>query len=107
MKIANLCISTALTGCAFLLSGCGAFGALEPKDGNTLPVKAYGQIEEQTAERLLVTSPQARPNREQEILSRSTIRSEDPFDLPPEGDLGPIPKNLDPIIESNPDEPSG
>lgn len=75
----------------FGLSACGARGDLEPKLGNNLPVKAYAQTQEQSAERLLRTNPQARPNREAEILSRSTIRSEDPFDLPPEGDLADIP----------------
>lgn len=70
-----------------ILSACGARGALEPQAGVDLPVKAYAQAQEQSAERLLRSNPQARPNRETEILSRSTIRSEDPFDLPPESDL--------------------
>lgn len=82
-----------------LCAGCGALGPLTPKDGNELPIKAYAQNEEQSAERLLRTSPQERPNREQEILSRSTIRSEDPYDLPPENDLSNIPDDLDPLPE--------
>lgn len=88
-----------------LCAGCGALGPLTPKDGNELPVKAYAQNEEQSAERLLRTSPQARPNREQEILSRSTIRSQDPFDLPPENDLSDIPDDLDPLPEDETSEP--
>lgn len=88
-----------------LCAGCGALGPLTPKDGNELPVKAYAQNEEQSAERLLRTSPQARPNREQEILSRSTIRSQDPFDLPPENDLSDIPDDLDPLPEDETPEP--
>ncbi len=85
---------------AFMLcSGCGALGPLTPKDGGDLPVKAYAQQEEQSAEKLLRTSPQARPNREQEILSRSTIRSEDPFDLPPEEILPDISIVLDSLPE--------
>lgn len=92
--------------CTFILcSGCGALGPLTPKDGNDLPVKAYAQTEEQSVEKLLRTSPQARPNREQEILSRSTIRTEDPFDLPPEGDAFYLPENLDSLPEDDSEQP--
>ena len=91
---------------AFILcSGCGALGPLAPKDGGDLPVKAYAQQEEQSAEKLLRTSSQARPNREQEILSRSTIRSEDPFDLPPEEILPNISVALDPLPEDDTEQP--
>jgi len=91
---------------AFMLcSACGAKGPLTPKVGNDLPVKAYAQTEEQSVEKLLRTSPQARPNREQEILSRSTIRTEDPFDLPPEGDLPYTPNDLEPLPEDDSAQP--
>lgn len=91
---------------AFILcSGCGALGPLTPKDGNDLPAKAYGQREDQSVEKLLRTSPQARPNREQEILSRSTIRTEDPFDLPPETGVLDIPTDLDPLPDDDGEEP--
>ncbi len=92
-------------GAFMLCSACGAKGPLTPSSGNDLPVKAFAQTEEQTAENLLRTSPQARPNREQEILSRSTIRTEDPFDLPPEGDLPYVPENLDPLPEDDSEQP--
>ncbi len=92
-------------GAFMLCSACGAKGPLTPKAGNDLPVKAFAQTEEQTADNLLRTSPQARPNREQEILSRSTIRTEDPFDLPPEGDLPYVPENLDPLPEDDSEQP--
>jgi len=67
-----------------LCASCGSFGNLEPAEGASLPVQAYAQKDEQSAGRLLQATPQARPNREAEILSKSTVRSEDPFDLPPE-----------------------
>ncbi len=101
MKLIKASFVSAFIVCA----GCGVKGPLMPKDGNDLPIKAYGQAEEQSVEKLLRASPQARPNREQEILKRSTIRTEDPFDLPPEGDLSYIPDNLDPLPADDDEEP--
>ncbi len=80
-----------------LCSACGAQGDLVPRAGNKLPVKAYAQTQEQSAESLLLTNVQARPSREAEILSRSTVREEDPFDLPPESITSEIPDDLDPL----------
>lgn len=90
-----------------LCSACGSKGALQPRAGNNFPVKAYAQTEPQTAERLLQTSPQSRPSREAEILRSSTIRTEDPFDLPPEPFVSDIPSELEPLDEQSvSDEPS-
>lgn len=87
-----------------ILSACGAVGPLEPRAGQSLPVKAYAQTQEQSADRLLRTDPQARPNREAEILSQSTIRTADPFDLPPEGSVVDFPDDLDDLNEAAPSD---
>ena len=65
------------------VAGCGKVGDLQPRSGNSLPPKAYGQKSEQTAEALTTPSVQARPGRTDELLRRSERREDDPFDLPP------------------------
>lgn len=77
---------------AFGLVGCGKVGDLEPRSGNSLPPKAYGQSSPQTAEALSTPSVQARPGRTDELLKRSERREDDPFDVPP----GEEPKPFDP-----------
>jgi hypothetical protein len=72
-----------LTVLAVGLSGCGKVGDLEPRSGNSLPPKAYGQKEEQSAAALTRPSVQARPGRTDELLKRSERREDDQFDLPP------------------------
>ncbi len=66
--------------------GCGKVGDLQPRTGQLLPAKAYGQTEAQSAETLTTTSIQARPSRSDELLRRSERRVEDPFDLPPKSE---------------------
>ena len=68
---------------ALTIGACGKVGDLEPRAGNTMPPKAYGQKAEQTAEALSTPSVQARPGRSDELLRRSERRVDDPFDLPP------------------------
>jgi predicted small lipoprotein YifL len=68
---------------AIALAGCGKVGDLEPRSGNSLPPKAYGQKEEQSAEALTRSSAQARPGRTDELRKRSERREDDQFDLPP------------------------
>lgn len=89
-----------------LCTACGSRGTLAPQAGKSYPVKAYAQKEEQSLERLLQTSSQARPNRESELLSRSTVRTEDPFDLPPENDDGEIPDDLDEFLSEEDIQPT-
>ena len=74
------------------LAGCGKVGDLEPKTGTTLPVKAYGQTTEQSAQALSAPNVQARPGRTDELLKRSERRVDDPFDVPP----GEEPKPFNP-----------
>lgn len=68
---------------AVLLAGCGKVGDLEPRSGNSLPPKPYGQKEAQSARAMTRPSVQARPGRTDELLKRSERREDDQFDLPP------------------------
>lgn len=76
---------------ALSLAACGKVGDLEPRTGQGLPPKAYGQTSEQSAKALSTPSVQARPGRSDELLRRSERREDDPFDLPPGVDPTPIP----------------
>jgi hypothetical protein len=79
-------------GVGLCLVGCGKVGDLEPRTGNAMPPKAYGQTSKQTAEALSTPPVQARPDRTDELLKRSTRREDDPFDVPP----GQEPKPFNP-----------
>jgi hypothetical protein len=68
---------------AMAATACGKIGDLEPRTGNSLPPKAYGQMTPQTAAILSTASVQARPDRTDELLKRSDRREDDPFDVPP------------------------
>jgi len=68
---------------AVALAGCGKVGDLEPRSGNSLPPKAYGQKEEQSAEALTRSSAQARPGRTAELRKRSEGREDDQCDRHP------------------------
>jgi predicted small lipoprotein YifL len=76
---------------SFGVAGCGKVGELEPKSGASMPSRAYGQEQEQTATALITPSVQSRPGRSDELLRRSESRSDDPFDLPPGTDPATIP----------------
>lgn len=67
-----------------LLAACGNSRPLVTKADQTLPPKPYAakQIPDSTA--LLETSTQARPDRTVELRSRSELREDDEFNLPPE-----------------------
>lgn len=90
---------------ALCVAGCGKVGNLEPRAGNSLPPKAHGQKEEQSAAALTRPSVQARPGRTDELLKRSDRRESDQFDLPP----GREPKPFDPeeaVAEELEEQPS-
>ena len=90
------CISaTVILACS--LAACGKVGDLEPRTGQSLPPKAFGQKERQSAEALSTPSVQARPGRSDELLRRSERREDDPFDLPPGKEPGPLPEAVDGI----------
>lgn len=75
------------------LSACGKVGDLQPKAGQAMPDKAYGQSEIPGAEELSTPSVQTRPGRSDELMRRSERRRDDPFDLAPgaEADNGDAP----------------
>lgn len=68
---------------ALLLAGCGANKELKPMAGQSLPIRPYGATETPTARSLATASPQARPTRSDEVLTKSEARRGDDFDLPP------------------------
>jgi hypothetical protein len=76
--------ATLLIGMGVALSACGNRAALEPKQGQSLPVAPYGREEPLEADALLVPPPQAVPERSVELRRRSEERANDAFDLPPE-----------------------
>lgn len=65
------------------LGGCGRQGDLRPPAGQSLPQKPAMASSTPTPAELLTPSPEARPERETELLRRSRERKQDPFDLPP------------------------
>ncbi len=65
------------------LSGCGTAGGLQPADGKTLPVAPYGARKTPTPDDLLTPTTQERPQRSDEVLTNSSERRSDEFDLPP------------------------
>ena len=78
---------------AITLAACGKVGDLQPKAGQAMPAKAYGQTEVPGAEALSTPSVQTRPGRSDELMRRSERRRDDPFDLAPgaEADNGDAP----------------
>lgn len=83
--------NTAMVCALLTLAACGKIGDLEPRAGETMPPVAYGQNDEQSAERLMQPSPQARPTRSDELVKRSTAREDDPFDFAPGQPVPPFP----------------
>lgn len=66
------------------LAACGKAAPLKPAAGAALPVAPYGATERPAADRLIAASPEARPDRQDELLRKSEERRTDEFDLPPE-----------------------
>jgi hypothetical protein len=56
---------------------------LKPQAGKTLPVAPYGREQQPSSAQLLVSTPQAVPERSVELRQRSEERADDPFALPP------------------------
>jgi len=89
---------------AMAATACGKVGDLEPRAGNSLPPKAYGQTTEQTAAVLTTPSVQARPGRTDELLKRSERREDDPFDVAPGDEPKPLyPEEPAQSAKSNPE----
>ena len=77
MKVATL------LGAFLALTSCGSATNLKPPPGQSLPVAPYGAKATPTARDLLTPSSQSRPARTDDLLSNSTDRRSDEFDLPP------------------------
>jgi hypothetical protein len=68
-----------------LAAGCAQKKDLKPVAGEPLPPAAYGSDHQPSAAELLKPDTQAQPQRSVELRTKSEERSDDPFDLPPEG----------------------
>jgi len=68
---------------ALAAAGCGRVADLEPAPGHKMPVKPEMARETPTFEQLLKATPQARPDRVDELVKKSQPRPNDPFELPP------------------------
>lgn len=68
---------------ASLLAGCGIREPLRPAEGQSLPPAPALATRQLTSEQLLAVSPEMRPTRVDEPLTRSEQRPVDRFDLPP------------------------
>jgi len=66
-----------------LLAGCGSARDLRPAPGEALPVAPYGADATPAPADLLTPTAQQRPDRSDELLTRSQERRSDEFDLPP------------------------
>jgi len=65
------------------VSACGGRVKLKPQQGMSLPVKPEEAATQLTVDEMLTPSPQARPKRSDELITRSQERREDKFDIPP------------------------
>jgi hypothetical protein len=72
-----------LLASALLLAACGNRQPLHLSAARRAPPKPALAAVAPTPEQLLVAPPMARPVRQDDGLSRSQLRQDDPFDLPP------------------------
>ena len=68
---------------ALALAGCGSRDELRPLSAAKTPQKPALAAVAPTTKQLLTPPPIAQPRRQDEGLSRSEERKDDPFDLPP------------------------
>lgn len=73
----------ALGAIALLLAACGSREDLRPAPGQKAPLKPALAARAPTTDELLAPPPIAKPERQDDGLSRSQERKDDPFDLPP------------------------
>jgi hypothetical protein len=81
------------------LAACGKIAPLEPPPGKPLPVRPLMATKTPDAEELLAYTPQARPERVDELVRKSVPRKVDRFDLPPP-DGGAAPTLGEPLNSS-------
>ena len=68
---------------ALALAACGKQGDLTPVPPRTAPVKPAASAVAPTPEQMLDLPPQSQPDRVDDPVSRSQVRPDDPFNLPP------------------------
>jgi hypothetical protein len=73
----------AIAGVVLLLAACGSRQDLKPKSAEQTPPKPAMARAVPTTEQLLALPANARPARQDEGLTKSEERKDDPFDLPP------------------------
>jgi hypothetical protein len=73
----------AIAGALLLLAACGSRQDLAPKSAQQTPPKPATAAAAPTTEQMLTLPPIARPVRQDDGLSKSEERKDDPFDLPP------------------------
>jgi predicted small lipoprotein YifL len=78
---------TAILGLAALalLAGCGKRPVLRPADGKVLPPKAQSAASQPGVNDLLTVPTQYKPQRDDELVTKSKPLQPDRFDLPPPG----------------------
>jgi len=76
---------------ATLLAACGSQTRLRPAEGMSAVPKAAGADRIETAAELMTPATQAQPDRQADLLIRSTERKDDPFRLPPGKNNGRVP----------------
>jgi hypothetical protein len=75
-------LAVALT-LSLAVSACGSRVKLKLQQGASLPIKAEEASAQLTVNEMLTPTPQARPKRSDELITRSEERREDKFDIPP------------------------
>ena len=81
---ANLAKGITIGLLSIALASCGGRQPLKPVAGQRMPAVPVGATAAPTAQQLMATSTQARPERNVELLTQSHERQDDRFDLPPE-----------------------
>jgi hypothetical protein len=97
-----------LLAAALGLASCGREADLKPAPGHAMPVKPLMARATPTVHDLLALPPNAKPDRVDELITRSQPRAPDPFDLPPPtGGAGEAhPAGTDPQPVSNEIDPA-
>jgi hypothetical protein len=68
-----------------ILAACAQEKDLRPVAGAGLPPAPYGSDHQLSSKELLGRDSQAAPERSVELRTKSQERTDDPFDLPPQG----------------------
>jgi hypothetical protein len=67
------------------LTGCGKQETLKPATGHMLPPKPLTAASQPDVDALLKPPTETRPARSDDVLTKSQVRPDDRFDLPPPG----------------------